>query len=100
MNILKFSVSKFGTFRSFSTNHPLNGAASDIAKSMSAWQINDYKGIDALELVNHLPVPPLSQPDDLLIEIKAASVNVLDVMMTGKIDTAQRGTVMTIPNYL
>jgi|ERR1712137_55258 len=82
MNTLRLPLFRFGAFRRFTTSHPTNGATSDVAKSMSAWQINDYGGIDALELVNDIPVPPLSQPDDVLIEVKAASVNVLDVMMT------------------
>ena len=90
MNTLKFPFLRFGTFRRFSLSSPTNAGTSDIAKSMSAWQINDYGGIDALKLVNNLPVPPLSQPDDVLIEVKAASVNVLDVMMTGDIHNIQK----------
>ena len=90
MNTLRLPLFRFGAFRRFTTSHPTNGATSDVAKSMSAWQINDYGGIDALELVNDIPVPPLSQPDDVLIEVKAASVNVLDVMMTGNLCTVEK----------
>ena len=65
--------------RHFCVGHHKNA----IPKSMSAWKINDYTGIDALELVNDVPVPPIYQPNDVLVEVKATSVNVLDVMMTG-----------------
>ena len=51
---------------------------------MSAWRIRDYKGIDGLRLEENLPMPRVSHATDVLVEIRAASVNVLDVMMTGQ----------------
>lgn len=48
---------------------------------MSAWQLRDYGGIESLELVKDLPIPKITSSKDVLIEIKAASVNVLDAWM-------------------
>ena len=50
---------------------------------MSAWQLRDYGGLDSLELVKNVPVPKISSSKDVLVEVKAASVNVLDAWMPG-----------------
>lgn len=50
---------------------------------MSAWKIRDYKGISELKLEENLPLPRITHASDLLIEIYAASINWLDVMMAG-----------------
>lgn len=49
----------------------------------SAWQIRDYNGIEGLDLVENVEIPPLTNPCDVLVEVKAASVNKLDIWMTG-----------------
>jgi NADPH:quinone reductase-like Zn-dependent oxidoreductase len=46
---------------------------------MSAWQINEYGGLDRLELSEKVAVPVLRRPDDVLVEIHAASVNPIDI---------------------
>lgn len=53
------------------------------ADTMSAWRIRDYKGIDGLKLEEHLPLPRIYQATDVLVEVRAASVNVLDHRMAG-----------------
>lgn len=53
--------------------------------TMSAWQIKAYNGISSLELVDNLDLPPITKPNDVLVEVRAASINTLDVMMTGKL---------------
>ena len=58
---------------------------SSLEESMTAWKIDDYKGLKSLKLVEGLPIPKLKASKDILVEIKAASLNVLDVLMTGKI---------------
>ena len=50
---------------------------------MSAWKLQDYNGISSLKLVENLPIPQIKKKKDVLIEVRAASVNNLDVMMTG-----------------
>ncbi len=52
---------------------------------MSAWQLRDYGGIGSLELVKDLPVPKITSYKDVLVEVRAASVNVLDAWMPGMI---------------
>ena len=59
------------------------GTSLRIPTSMTSWQINDFSGITSLELVDK-EMPSLNQPNEMLIEVKAASINVLDVMMTGR----------------
>lgn len=51
---------------------------------MSAWQLVDYGGIDSLEFVSNLPVPRIASSKEVLIQVKAASVNVLDPWMPGE----------------
>ena len=57
--------------------------ASGESVSQSAWRIVDYNGPEGLELADDLPLPPLQFPDQVLVEVKAASVNPLDLWMTG-----------------
>ncbi len=54
--------------------------------SITSWQIHDYKGLKSLKLVEGLPIPKLTASNDVLVQVKAASLNVyLEVLMTGKI---------------
>lgn len=50
---------------------------------MTAWKMHDYSGLESLKLVEDLPLPKITKPTDVLIQVKAASLNVLDVFMTG-----------------
>ena len=50
---------------------------------MTSWQIHDYKGLKSLKLVEGLPIPKLTSSKDVLVEVKAASVNVMDILMAG-----------------
>lgn len=58
-------------------------ALPELPGTMSAWQICGYNGFESLKLVNTVEMPPLLQPNDVLVKVKAASVNSLDVMMAG-----------------
>lgn len=55
----------------------------DLPGTMSAWQLCGYKGLESLKLVSTAEVPPITQPNDVLVKVKAASINSLDVMMSG-----------------
>ncbi|XP_046643102.1 reticulon-4-interacting protein 1, mitochondrial-like isoform X2 [Daphnia pulicaria] len=57
------------------------GDVSSTEGLMSAWKLRDYGGIESLELVKDLPIPKLTSSKDVLVEVKAASVNVLDAWM-------------------
>ena len=59
----------------------------DLPQTMSAWQIHDNNGIEDLRLVADLELPIISSPCDVLIQVKAASINKLDLMMTGDFKT-------------
>lgn len=61
------------------------GGSSFTQQFMSAWQLNDYGGIESLELVKDLPIPKIVSATEVLVEVKAASVNILDIWMPGKI---------------
>jgi NADPH:quinone reductase-like Zn-dependent oxidoreductase len=50
---------------------------------MSAWQIHEYGDVDKLTLSNTISVPIIQRPHEVLVEVHAASVNPVDVMMLG-----------------
>ncbi len=66
---------------------------------MSAWRLRDYGGIESLELVKDLPIPKLTSSKDVLVEVKAASVNVLDAWMPGKVQNTKMCMNHTITSY-
>lgn len=49
---------------------------------MQAWQIHSYNGLEDLRLSN-VRVPVITKPTDVLVKVEAASVNPIDVAMTG-----------------
>jgi hypothetical protein len=56
----------------------------ELPATMSAWILNsNHNGISSLELTKGLDIPVLQKPNDILIKVNAASINNLDVMMTG-----------------
>lgn len=50
---------------------------------MTAWRLHSFNGLESVKLVENLPLPRITKPTDVLIQVKAASLNVLDVLMTG-----------------
>lgn len=52
---------------------------------MIAWQAHSYGTIDDLVLTNNARSPAMVGPKDVLVHIKASSVNPLDVLMTGNL---------------
>lgn len=52
-------------------------------KTMQAWQIFEYGGIDKLQLNTVAQLPTIRRPTDILVKVHAASVNPLDVRMLG-----------------
>lgn len=87
--IFKLEVSNYKqSLRNLSfSNYKSKNSDATIPTSMSAWQISGYNGIQSLKLANFLEIPPLTKPNEVLVEVQASSVNVLDVMMTGMFDT-------------
>lgn len=73
---LKSTIRKFSSFVRPNELPNLPG-------TMSAWQLYGYKGLESLKLVSTVEVPPITQPNEVLVKIKAASINSLDVMMSG-----------------
>ena len=51
--------------------------------TMSAWQLHKYGGNEQLGLTNTARIPPILNPQDVLIKVYAASVNPIDVAMRG-----------------
>ncbi|KAH3736424.1 reticulon-4-interacting protein 1 homolog, mitochondrial-like [Dreissena polymorpha] len=52
-------------------------------RRMKAWYIYQYGGNEELTLSEEAKIPEITSPKDLLIEIQAASVNPIDVVMRG-----------------
>ncbi|GLH16306.1 Uncharacterized protein GBIM_20610, partial [Gryllus bimaculatus] len=50
---------------------------------MCAWQIHSYGDLGELRMSDCVRVPKLLSPDDILIEVFAASVNPIDIAMMG-----------------
>ncbi|XP_068082826.1 reticulon-4-interacting protein 1 homolog, mitochondrial-like isoform X2 [Anabrus simplex] len=46
---------------------------------MKAIVCNSYRGLDSLALVEDAPCPKIRNPDEMLIQVKAASVDLIDV---------------------
>lgn len=49
---------------------------------MSMWYLNEYEGLDSLTLTRNARIPTVKSPTDILVEVHAASVNPIDVLMT------------------
>lgn len=52
---------------------------------MKGWQIHEYGGIELLQYNEHIKIPTINSPTDVLVEVRAASVNPIDVAMMGTI---------------
>ena len=50
---------------------------------MKAWQIRRYGGNDELTLSESVRAPRILHPDDILVSVSAASLNMLDIRMRG-----------------
>lgn len=50
-------------------------------KTMRAWQTNKYGSPEDLQLNVNAPIPIITKPMDVLVEVHAASLNPIDVMM-------------------
>ena len=48
---------------------------------MCAWQVHSYGGTEELQLSCSVRDPVISKPDDVLVNVAAASVNPIDVAM-------------------
>ena len=77
---------KLGNERSITTETVIPPQSVEDNKLMSAWQLHDYDGgVSGMALSQTVRVPPISCPFDVLVEVKAASVNPIDVMMAGNL---------------
>lgn len=54
---------------------------------MRGWQIQRYGGIEVLHLNNDIPIPKITSPNEVLVEVYTTSINPLDVMMMGTMFT-------------
>lgn len=50
---------------------------------MKGWQIHEYGGVELLQYNEHIKIPTINNPTEVLVEIRAASVNPIDVAMMG-----------------
>lgn len=50
---------------------------------MKAWQIRRYGGNEELTWSESVRVPRILHPDDILVSVNAASLNMLDIRMRG-----------------
>ncbi|XP_046585520.1 LOW QUALITY PROTEIN: reticulon-4-interacting protein 1 homolog, mitochondrial-like [Haliotis rubra] len=69
--------------RSQISNQHIQNVHKSTRSSMSAWQIHQYGGNEEFTLSRTAKVPTIHSPEELLIEVHAASVNPIDVHMRG-----------------
>lgn len=53
-------------------------------RKMSGWQIHEYGGVEILQCSDGIKIPPIKDPNDVLIEVNAASINPIDIAMMGE----------------
>lgn len=53
------------------------------AHKMRAWQIHSYGDINELQFSSGARVPMIRSPEEVLVEVKAVSLNPIDKMMIG-----------------
>lgn len=92
---MKFRCALFGCMQRFSTiNRNVSRRllstkepqqCSHHPGKMEGWQIHEYGGIELLQCNEHIKIPTINSPTDVLVEVKAASVNPIDVAMMGAI---------------
>ena len=63
--------------------HAKRSYSSNIPALMSSWQIEQYGNIGELQLTSTKKLPTIRLPDEVLIEVHAASVNPIDTLMMG-----------------
>lgn len=52
---------------------------------MAAWQIHSYGGLEELQLSRSARIPTIMNPNDVLIKVRASSINPIDLAMMGKL---------------
>jgi NADPH:quinone reductase-like Zn-dependent oxidoreductase len=57
--------------------------------TMKAWQIRRYGGNDELMWSESVRVPRIVHPEDVLVAVNAASLNMLDIRMRGRCTAGQ-----------
>lgn len=62
---------------------PTETGHSNSQKKMSGWQIHEYGGVEILQCSNNIKIPAITNPSDVLVEVHAASINPIDVLMMG-----------------
>lgn len=77
------SVNRYVSRRFMTTKEPHQ--SSQHPGKMKGWQIHEYGGIELLQCNEHIKIPIINSPNDVLVEVKAASVNPIDVAMMGTI---------------
>lgn len=71
---------------STNVNHSDGGGKSSTAprndqRKMRGWQIHEYGDVGILQCNESIKIPPIKQPNEVLIKVNAASVNPIDVAM-------------------
>lgn len=60
-----------------------------LTRKMKGWQIHEYGDFEILQCTDKIKMPILTEPNEVLIEIYASSVNPIDVAMMSKFTFVQ-----------
>lgn len=67
-------------------------ASATWSSKMIAWQAHSYGAVDDLVLTSNARSPVIEGSRDVVVRVKASSVNPLDVLMAGEYTSARHGT--------
>lgn len=73
---------KYTTVAAPDEQHVFEGGESH---KMAAWQIHSYGGLEELQLSRSTRIPTIMNPNDVLIKVRASSINPIDLAMMGKL---------------
>jgi hypothetical protein len=71
-----------GSVRGYSVVHEVSKEQN--TSKMLAWQIHCYGGLEELQLSKTARIPQIKDPNDVLIQVSASSINPIDLAMMGK----------------
>lgn len=63
---------------------PHNVSKDSVESKMSGWQIHKYGKVDVLKCSHNIKMPDVKRPNDVVVQVHAASVNSIDVAMMSK----------------
>lgn len=66
-------------------SHKKAAVSTGFQTRMSGWELHEYGDFnDVLELQTNLRIPKVNDPKEMIVRVRTASVNPIDLAMSGK----------------